>query len=183
MLQAVFKVNPHIVLVLMNGRPLDLSWEDANIPAIVEGWFLGNQAGNALADVIFGNYNPTAKLAVSFPRNVGQIPIFYSHLNSGRPQPPGDTTTKYVSRYLDVDNSPLYPFGFGLSYSKFSYSNISLDKSKMSNEEEIQVQVNVTNSGTVDGYEIVQLYIRDMVASISRPVQELKDFQKVLVKA
>ncbi len=141
----------------------------------------GTEAGNAVADVLFGDYNPSGKLTVSFPRNVGQIPIYYNHKNTGRPYD-GKSLEKYKSRYLDVTNDPLYPFGYGLSYTRCSYSALSLDKTTMRPKDALQVRVTVTNSGDYDGEETVQLYIRDMVAGITQPVKELKAFQKVFLK-
>lgn len=168
-----------IGLVLMNGRPLDLSWEDENIDAIMEAWYLRTMAGHGLADVIAGDYNPSARLTMSFPRTVGQIPIYYNHKNTGRPLPPEDPQMDYKSSYLDVPNSPLYPFGYGLSYTTFDISNLRLDKTAFSTGETITVTADVTNTGSTDGELVVQLYIRDLVASVTRPVKELKGFDKI----
>ncbi|MFI3332844.1 MAG: beta-glucosidase BglX [Rikenellaceae bacterium] len=181
LLKELKKVGKPIVLVLFNGRPLDLSWEDESVDAIVEAWYLGLKSGSAVADVISGSYNPSAKVVMSFPRNVGQIPIYYNHKNTGRPfseQSPAD----YRSSYIDVKNSPLYPFGYGLSYSTFEYSNLSLDKSEFSIGETIKASIEIKNSSEVDGEEVVQLYIQDRVASITRPVKELKGYQKISLK-
>lgn len=178
LLKALVKTGKPIVLVLMNGRPMTLTWEDEHVPAIVDTWFGGTEAGNAVADVLFGNYNPSGKLTVTFPRNVGQIPIYYNHLNTGRPFHPGDSP-KFKSDYLDASNDPLYPFGYGLSYSTFSYSDISLSRKSLNPNSKITATVTVTNTGTVAGKETVQLYIRDMVGSIARPVKELKGFQQI----
>ena len=178
LLKALVKTGKPIVLVLMNGRPMTLTWEDEHVPAIVDTWFGGTEAGNAVADVLFGNYNPSGKLTVTFPRNVGQIPIYYNHLNTGRPFHPGDSP-KFKSDYLDASNDPLYPFGYGLSYSTFSYSDISLSNKSLNPNSKITATVTVTNTGTVAGKETVQLYIRDMVGSIARPVKELKGFQQI----
>jgi beta-glucosidase len=178
LLKALVKTGKPIVLVLMNGRPMTLTWEDAHVPAILDTWFGGTEAGNAVADVLFGNYNPSGKLTVTFPRNVGQIPIYYNHLNTGRPFHPGDSP-KFKSDYLDASNDPLYPFGYGLSYSTFSYSDISLSRKSLNPNSKITATVTVTNTGTVAGKETVQLYIRDMVGSIARPVKELKGFQQI----
>ena len=174
-LQALHKTGKPIILVLMNGRPLLLDWADDNIPGILECWFLGTQAGNAIAEVIFGDYNPSGKLPISFPRSVGQIPIYYNHKNTGRPMSP----EKYTSKYLDIQNTPLYPFGHGLSYTTFSYENLRLSEPKIKRDEKIHVQVDIKNTGEVAGTEIVQLYVRDLVASVTRPVKELKGFQKI----
>jgi beta-glucosidase len=178
LLKALAKTGKPIVLVLMNGRPMTLTWEDEHIPAILDTWFGGTEAGNAVADVLFGNYNPSGKLTVTFPRNVGQIPIYYNHFNTGRPFHPGDSP-KFKSDYLDVSNDPLYPFGYGLSYTTFSYSDISLSNKTLKANGKITASVMVTNTGTVKGKETVQLYLRDMVGSIVRPVKELKGFQQI----
>lgn len=178
LLKALVKTGKPIVLVLMNGRPMTLTWEDENVPAILDTWFGGTEAGNAVADVLFGDYNPSGKITASFPRNVGQIPVYYNHLNTGRPFHPGDSP-KFKSDYLDVSNDPLYPFGYGLSYTTFSYSDITLSNKNLKAGGKITASVNVTNTGTRKGKETVQLYIRDMVGSISRPVKELKGFQQI----
>ncbi len=164
-----------LVVVLMNGRPLTLENIDANACAILETWFPGTTAGDAIADVLFGDYNPSGKLPVSFPRHVGQIPLFYNHKNTGRPK----TEFKFTSKYLDVPNSPLYPFGYGLSYTTFDYSEITLDKNEMSMDGTLRASVTVTNTGNRFGEEVVQLYIRQLVGSITRPVKELKGFRKI----
>src|SRR6185436_3484578 len=148
---------------------LTLNWEAENANAILFTWHAGHEAGNAIAEVLFGNYNPSGKLTTSFPRNVGQIPIYYNYLNSGRPNA-GDEFQKFRSNYLDVENSPLFPFGFGLSYTSFSYGGISLSSPVMNNSGKITATITISNTGNYDGEEVVQLYIRDMVASISRPV-------------
>jgi len=182
LLKALVKTGKPVVLVLMNGRPMTLTWEDEHVPAILDTWFGGTEAGNAVADVLFGDYNPSGKITATFPRNVGQIPIYYNHLNTGRPYHPGDSP-KFKSDYLDVLNSPLYPFGFGLSYTTFSYSNISLDDSILQSGGKITASVNVTNTGTRKGKESVQMYIRQMVGSIARPVKELKGFKQITLDA
>ncbi|MBI2428934.1 MAG: glycoside hydrolase family 3 C-terminal domain-containing protein [Ignavibacteriales bacterium] len=176
LLKALHKTGKPIVLVVMNGRPLTLQWEADNIPAIVEAWHLGVETGNALADVLFGDYNPSGKLPVTFPRSVGQIPIYYNHKSTGRPMVEKD---KYTSRYLDSPNSPLYPFGFGLSYTTFSYSNVKVSSSSIKKDQKINVSVDIGNSGKRSGEEVVQLYIRDDVATVTRPVKELKGFKKI----
>jgi len=182
LLKALVKTGKPVVLVLMNGRPMTLTWEDAHVSAMLDIWFAGTEAGNAVADVLFGNYNPSGKLTASFPRNVGQIPIYYNHLNTGRPYHPGDSP-KFKSDYLDVSNDPLYPFGYGLSYTTFDYSNISLSAKTLKPGAKITASVNVTNSGKIAGKETVQLYIRDMAGSIARPVKELKGFQQIILAA
>ena len=176
LLQEVFKVNKNVVLVLQNGRPLEITWAAENIPAIVEAWLLGSESGNAIADVLFGKYNPSGKLPVSFPRAVGQLPLYYNHKNTGRPSNPTDVT---YSAYTDEENTALYPFGFGLSYTTFEYGDIQLSSEEMTSEGNIEVTVPVTNMGEVAGKEVVQLYIRDLVASTTRPVKELKGFELV----
>jgi beta-glucosidase len=176
LLKALKKTGKPIVLVLMNGRPLTLGWESENIPAIVEAWHLGVEAGNAIADVLFGDVNPSGKLTVSFPKNIGQIPVYYNHKNTGRPYNPKD---KYTSQYLDVSNSPLYPFGFGLSYTTFSYSNVNVSSATIKKDQLITISVDVQNSGNRAGDEVVQLYLRDDYATVTHPVKELKGFKKV----
>jgi beta-glucosidase len=180
LLKALKSEGKPIVLVLMNGRPLTLEWENANCEAILETWFSGTQAGNAIASVLFGEYNPSGKLTMTFPRNVGQIPIYYNAKHTGRPMNPDN---KYSTKYLDVPNSPLYPFGYGLSYSTFNYGDIKLSSGTITTAQPLIATITVTNTGKVDGIETVQLYIRDMVGSITRPVKELKGFQKVNLKA
>lgn len=181
LLRAVYATGKPVVLVLMNGRPLTLEWEDAHVPAIVESWFLGTEAGNSIADVLFGDYNPAGKLTMTFPRSVGQIPIYYNHKNTGRPEDPAN---KYSTKYLDISNEPLYPFGYGLSYTQFTYGPVQLDKTqlKAAATGNVKVSVAVTNSGNYDGEEVVQLYIRDKVASVTRPVKELRNFKKISLK-
>ncbi|HTM98025.1 MAG TPA: glycoside hydrolase family 3 C-terminal domain-containing protein [Pedobacter sp.] len=171
------------MLVLFTGRPLALKWEEANIPAILNVWFPGSEAGNAIADVLFGKVNPSGKLTATFPQNIGQIPLYYAHKNTGRPLAEGKWFTKFRSNYLDVNNDPLYPFGFGLSYTTFNFSDIKLSSATLAKGKTITATVTLTNTGKYDGKEVVQLYLRDMVASITRPVKELKGFQKVSLKA
>jgi len=177
--KAVHAVGKPVVAVLMNGRPLTINWLEENVDAILETWFLGTTAGDAIAEVISGDYNPSGKLPVTFPKNVGQIPIYYSLKNTGRPFKAED---KYTSKYLDVSNEPLYVFGYGLSYTKFNYSPIQLSSSEMAENGTLTVSVDVTNSGKYDGEEVVQLYIKDKVASVSRAVRELKAFEKIMLK-
>ncbi|MEO8854096.1 MAG: beta-glucosidase BglX [Ginsengibacter sp.] len=181
LLMALVKTGKPIVLVLMNGRPMTLTWEDEHVSSILDTWFGGTEAGNAVADVLFGNYNPSGKITASFPRNVGQIPIYYNHLNTGRPYHPGDSP-KFKSDYLDVPNTPLYPFGYGLSYTTFSYSNITLSDKTLKIGGKITASVNITNTGTRKGKETVQMYTRQMVGSIARPVKELKGFQQITLE-
>lgn len=171
------------VVVLINaGRPLVFNYTADNAPAILYTWWLGSEAGNAIADVLFGDYNPSAKLTMTFPRSVGQIPIYYSYLNTGRPAQ-NDQDRHYRSAYLDLSIYPKYEFGYGLSYTTFSYSNLHLSKKIINKDEKIEASVTIANTGKYDGEEIIQLYLRDLVASISRPVKELKDFQKISLKA
>lgn len=177
---AVCKLGKPVVVLLMNGRPLTIPDLDEKATAILETWFLGSEAGNAIADVLYGDYNPSGKLTITFPRSVGQIPIFYSTKNTGRPMNPND---KYTSKYLDIPNTPLYPFGYGLSYTQFKYSGLTLSKSSMNFSDSMQVSVTLTNAGSRDGEEVVQLYTRDWYADVTRPVKELKGFQKVFLKA
>jgi beta-glucosidase len=181
LLKALKKTGKPLVLVLMNGRPLTLSWEDQHADAILETWFAGSQGGNAIADVLFGAYNPAGKLTMTFPRVLGQVPIYYNYKNTGRPAL-GDPNDRYKSSYLDVPNAPLYPFGYGLSYTTFEYGKPELSASTLNMGQPLEVAVTVRNTGNYDGEEVVQLYIRDLVGSNSRPVRELKGFQKVLLK-
>jgi beta-glucosidase len=167
------------VVVLVNaGRPLIFNWTSENVPAILYTWWLGSEAGNAIADVLFGDYNPSGKLPMTFPREEGQIPIYYNHLNTGRPAQ-NEPVTNYASGYTDIKNSPLYSFGHGLSYTTFRYSDFYISNHKMKKNQQIIVTLKVTNSGKVAGEEVVQLYLRDKVASVVRPIMELKDFQKI----
>lgn len=181
LLKALKATGKPLVLVLMNGRPLDLRWESENADAILETWFSGTEGGNAIADVLFGDYNPAGKLAMTFPRSVGQIPIYYNHLNTGRPFD-HEHPNKYTSRYFDSQNGPLYPFGYGLSYTTFSVSDVQLSSRRMHKGDILKARVTVTNTGKRAGETVVQLYLRDLVASISRPVKELKGFRKVLLQ-
>ena len=180
LLKALKKTGKPIILVLINGRPLTLSWEDENIDAILEAWYPGTMGGPAIADILFGNANPSAKITMSFPRNVGQIPVYYNHKTTGRPF---DEKQKYTSKYLDVANTPLYPFGYGLSYTTFNYSDIKLSDTLLKGNKTLTASVILTNTGTRNGKEVAQLYIKDVVGSITRPVKELKGFQNVDLKA
>ncbi len=177
--EAIVKLGKPTVLVLTNGRPLILDWFERHVDAIVETWFLGSQAGHAIADVLFGSYNPSGKLTMSFPAQIGQVPVYYNHFNTGRPVTERNKGQKFFSRYIDGGNEPLYPFGYGLSYSTFEYSDIRLSRSRMTPLETIVASVTVTNTGTVAGEETVQMYIQDLCGSVVRPVKELKGFKKV----
>ena len=179
LMKAVYAANKNVVVVLMNGRPLVIDWMAEHVPAIVEAWHLGSEAGNAIADVLFGDYNPSGKLPVSFPRAVGQLPIYYNHKSTGRPDPTGAV---FWSHYTDKKKTPLFPFGYGLSYTTFKYSPVELSSKEMSMDGKLEVSVNVQNTGKVAGQEVVQLYIRDLVGSVSRPVKELKGFRKISLK-
>ena len=181
LLRELKKTGKPIVVVVMSGRPLTLGFENALANSLLHVWFQGHEAGNAIADVLFGNYNPSGKLTMTFPRNVGQIPIYYNHKRTGRPQGAGPTQ-KFRSNYLDVQNQPLFPFGYGLSYTTFSYGDINLNKTQMNANEKITATITVTNTGNYDGEEVVQLYINDPVASIAQPVKKLKGFQKIFLK-
>ncbi|MGB2502908.1 MAG: beta-glucosidase BglX [Flavobacteriaceae bacterium] len=184
LLEEIFAINQNIVLVLMNGRPLVLNWAEQNLPSIVEAWHLGTQSGNAIAQVLYGEYNPSGKLPMSFPRNVGQMPLYYNHKSTGRPGADGeDQGSVFWSHYIDEENTPLYPFGYGLSYTKFSYSDIELSSSEISEGTSIEASIVLTNTGKVEGKEVVQLYLQDLFASAVRPVRELKGFELVNLKA
>ena len=182
-LKALKNTGKPIGLLVMSGRPLDLSWEDQNMDAIMEAWFLGVQSGNGLADVISGDYNPSGRLVMSFPRSVGQLPIYYNHKNTGRPLSPQRPEEDYKSKYIDSPNSPLYPFGFGLSYTTFTIDNVRLSKPSITMNDKLIVTADVQNTGKRDGESVVQLYVRDLVGSVTRPVKELKGFAKVALKA
>ena len=183
LLQELLKTGKPVVLVLFTGRPLVLTWEEEHVPAILNVWFGGSEAAYAISDVLFGDVNPSGKLTATFPQNVGQIPLFYNHKNTGRPLQEGRWFEKFRSNYLDVSNESLYPFGYGLSYTTFAYSDIHLSSTEMSADGELTATVTVTNTGSRDGAEVVQLYIRDLVGSVTRPVKELKGFEKIFLKA
>ena len=184
LLEKIAAVNPNIVLVLMNGRPLAISWAAEHIPAIVEAWQLGTQSGNAIAQVLYGDYNPSGKLPMSFPRSLGQVPIYYNHKSTGRPGTAGEEPgSVFWSHYTDEENSPLYPFGFGLSYTTFEYSEFNLSATEMTKNTSIEASVVVKNTGKVKGKEVVQLYIQDPYASAIRPVKELKGFKVIELEA
>ncbi len=182
LLKALLKTGKPVVVVLFTGRPLALKWENENIPAILNVWFGGSEAGYAIADVLFGAVNPSGKLSTTFPQNVGQVPLYYNHKNTGRPLENGKWFSKFRSNYLDVSNEPVYPFGYGLSYTNFTYSEIKLSNTSLKGNQTLTAAVTVTNTGKYDGKETVQLYLRDMVGSITRPVKELKGFQQVDIK-
>ncbi|MBG6110157.1 beta-glucosidase [Flavobacterium sp. CG_9.10] len=183
LLQELLKTGKPVVLVLFTGRPLVLVQENETVPAILNTWFAGSEAGSAIADVLFGNENPSGKLTATFPRNVGQVPIYYNQKNTGRPLGNKEGKfEKFRSNYIDERNEPLFPFGFGLSYSTFDYSNLKISSDKMNFNEKVNVIVDVKNTGNYDGKEVVQLYIRDMVGSVTRPIKELKGFQKIMLK-
>ena len=175
-LKKIYKVNKKIILVLMNGRPLDLSWVDENIPAVIEAWHLGTMSGEAISSVIYGDHNPSGKLPVSFPRSLGQVPIYYNYKNTGRPGPGGHV---FWSHYNDEKNDPLYPFGYGLSYTEFKYSNLNVEKI---GDSSLQVNFKVKNIGRLPGKEVAQVYLRDLFSSYTRPVKELKSFKKLAFK-
>ncbi|MCK5226450.1 MAG: glycoside hydrolase family 3 C-terminal domain-containing protein, partial [Planctomycetes bacterium] len=175
LIEEVQKTGKPIVVVLLTGRPLAVSWVDENIPTILLGWHPGTQGGNGIADVIFGDYNPSGKITATFPRNVGQVPIYYNCKNTGRPP----SEVYHTSKYIDSHWTPLYPFGYGLSYTTFHYSNLKVSSDKISMEQSVNISVDVKNTGKRSGEEIVQLYIRDVVGSVTRPVKELKGFEKI----
>ncbi|HEY0897768.1 MAG TPA: beta-glucosidase BglX [Sphingobacteriaceae bacterium] len=183
LLKALLQTGKPVVLVLFTGRPLALKWESENVPAILNTWFGGSEAGDAIADVLFGDVNPSGKLPATFPQNVGQVPIYYNYKNTGRPLTEGKWFEKFRSNYLDVSNDPLYPFGFGLSYTTFQYGDVKLSNSSFKTGGSITASVTVTNSGSRPGKEVVQLYIQDLVGTVTRPVKELKGFQKIALKA
>jgi beta-glucosidase len=182
LLEALVKTGKPVVLVLFTGRPLAINWENANVPAILNVWFPGSEAGYAITDVLFGDVNPSGKLTTSWPQNVGQLPLYYAQKNTGRPLAEGQWFQKFRSNYLDVSNDPLYPFGYGLSYTTFEYGDLKLDKTKLVGEEKLKASITVKNTGKYAGKEVVQLYIRDVVGSVTRPLKELKGFQKIELK-
>ena len=183
LLTALKATGKPVVLVNFSGRPTVMNWENANFPAILNVWFGGSEAGDAICDVLFGDKVPSGRLTVSMPKSVGQIPIYYNHLNTGRRQPDGKPFEKFRSNYIDIDNNPLYPFGYGLSYTTFKYGPLQLDATSMTADGQIKVTVPVTNTGSRDADEVVQLYLHDVVASIARPVKELKDFARISLRA
>jgi beta-glucosidase len=183
LLEALLKTGKPVVLVLFTGRPLAIKWENDHTPAILNVWFGGSEAGHAIADVLFGDVNPSGKLSTTWPQNVGQIPLYYNHKNTGRPLAQGAWFQKFRSNYLDVSNDPVYPFGYGLSYSHFTYGDLKLSSTSLKGTQQLTASITVTNDGAVDGKEVVQLYIHDLVGSITRPVKELKGFQKIALRA
>ncbi len=180
LIKAVQATGKPTVIVLMNGRPLTIGWVTENVPAILETWFAGTEGGHAIADVLFGDANPGGKLPITFPRVVGQIPLYHNHLNTGRPP---DEKNKYTSKYLDAPWTPLFPFGFGLSYTKFKLSNLVLSSTRIALNGKLTVRVDVENVGGRAGDEVVQLYVQDVVASVTRPVKELKGFQRISLQS
>lgn len=182
LLIALKKTGKPIVLVYFAGRSTVMTWEQENFPAILNVWFGGSEAANAICDVVFGDVSPSGKLTTTFPKNVGQIPLYYNHLNTGRPLEAGKWFSKFRSNYLDIDNEPLYPFGYGLSYTTFRYGDLQLSNNSMNKNGKITASVTVTNTGNYDADEVVQMYIRDMVGSVARPVKELKGFERIHLK-
>jgi beta-glucosidase len=179
LLKALLQTGKPVVLLLFAGRPMTLVWEQEHVPAILNLWFGGSETGYAAADVLFGDVNPSGKLPSTFPRHVGQIPLYYNHKNTGRPLPEGAWFQKFRSNYLDIPNDPLYPFGFGLSYTNFEYTTPLVSNASPKGNSKITVSTSVTNTGKLPGKEVVQLYIRDKVGSVTRPVKELKAFRKI----
>lgn len=182
LVQALQATGKPVVVLINAGRPLVFNKIADTAPAILYTWWLGTEAGNAIADVLFGDYNPSAKLPMTFPRDEGQLPIYYNHFNTGRPAP-NETTINYVSAYIDLKNSPKYPFGYGLSYTTFQYSDLKVTKNKITDSEKVEISFNLTNTGKYAGDEVVQLYLRDRVGSVVRPIIELKDFKKIHLNA
>ncbi|MGK9475572.1 glycoside hydrolase family 3 N-terminal domain-containing protein [Melioribacter sp. OK-6-Me] len=180
LIKEIKKTGKPVVAILMNGRPLTINWISENIPAIIESWYLGCEHGSVIADILFGDYVPCGKLTVTFPKGVGQIPLYYNHKNTGRPYNPENP--RFTSYYIDFSLEPLYPFGYGLSYTTFEYSNLKLKTDKVKSDDSVKFSVDVTNTGKYEAKEIVQVYIRDLVASVTRPVKELKDFKKISLK-
>jgi beta-glucosidase len=182
LLDTLSKLRKPLVVVMMSGRPMTISKEVEQSTAFLQAWFSGHEMGSALADVLFGAYNPSGKLTMTFPRNVGQIPIYYNYKRTGRPQAEGQPTQKFRSNYLDVPNSPLFPFGYGLSYTSFSYSPVTLSANSLRPGQTIKASVTISNTGAYEGEEVVQLYVYDPVASVTQPVKKLKGFQKIFLK-
>lgn len=182
LLKALVKTGKPVVLLLFTGRPLILNWESEHIPSILNVWFGGSETGDAVADVLFGKAVPCGKLTTTFPRSVGQLPLFYNHLNTGRPDPDNRVFNRYASNYLDESNEPLYPFGYGLSYTDFVYGDLQLSSETLPKNGNLTASVTVTNKGNHDGYETVQIYLRDIYAEVARPVKELKGFDRIFLK-
>ncbi|MBS1512021.1 MAG: beta-glucosidase BglX [Bacteroidetes bacterium] len=183
LLKALVNTGKPVVLVLFTGRPLAIKWESENVPAILNVWFGGSEAGNAIADVLFGDVNPSGKLTTTWPQNVGQVPLYYAHKSTGRPLPEGKWFEKFRSNYLDVSNDPVYAFGYGLSYTTFTYSDVKLSATKLKGNQTLTASVTVTNTGNKDGKEVVQLYLHQLIGVNTRPVKELKGFEKIALKA
>jgi beta-glucosidase len=181
LIKAMVATGKPVVLLIHAGRPLVFNWAADHVPSVLYAWWLGTEAGNAMADVLFGDYNPSGKLPMTFPRNEGQIPIYYNHFNTGRP-PATDSSNIYVSAYIDLPNSPRYPFGFGLSYTSFSYESVMLSDTLLKGNQELTVKVRVKNTGNYAGKETVQLYLRDRVGKVVRPVKELKKFEQIFLQ-
>lgn len=181
LLKRLLDTGKPVVLVLFTGRPLTIPWEQEHVPAILNAWFGGTETGKAVADVLFGDVNPSGKLPITFPKHVGQVPLYYAHKNTGRPLAKGKWFEKFKTNYIDIDNEPLYPFGFGLSYTQFEYGEMRLSVNSMTQDTCIHVSVDIRNSGQYDGEEVVQLYLRDVFASVTRPVKELKKFEKIFI--
>jgi beta-glucosidase len=182
LIKAIKATGKPVVVLTMSGRPMIFNWTADHADAILQTWWLGSEAGNAMADVLFGDYNPSGKLPMSFPRSEGQIPVYYSYKSTGRPSS-NDYGTGYKSGYIDLQNSPRYAFGYGLSYTQFELSDLKLDKTRIKSNENIRVTCTLKNTGKYDGEEVVQLYLRDEVGSVTRPVKELKGFEKIFLKA
>ena len=182
LLRSLVATGKPVVLLLFTGRPLVLTWEDANVDAILNVWFGGSEAAGAICDVVFGRVSPSGKLTATFPRNVGQVPLYYNHMNTGRPDPDAKVFNRYSSNYIDESNEELYPFGYGLSYATFEYGDVSLDKTTLTAEDSITASVKVTNTGHCRATETVQLYTRDIYASLARPVKELKGFRRITLE-
>lgn len=179
LLERLVATGKPVILVMLSGRPNSIGWADENVPAILHAWYPGTMGGHAVADVLFGDYNPSGKLPVTFPRTVGQVPIHYDMKNTGRPIELGEANAKYVSRYLNTPNTPLYRFGHGLSYTSFRYSPVTLSTASMTAGGSLTASATITNTGKLAGEEVVQFYVRDLVGSVTRPVQELKGFEKI----
>jgi beta-glucosidase len=179
LIQEIKKLGKPTVAVLFNGRPLDLHGVVEHVDAVLEAWYPGTEGGAAIADLLFGDVNPSGRLSMSFPFSVGQVPVYYNHFNTGRPQPTPDNKERYLSHYLDIPNEPLFPFGFGLSYTEFTYSDVKLSGDALTEGDSLTLSVSVTNTGDVAGDEVVQLYIRDLAGEVVRPVKELKAYKKI----
>ena len=182
LLEALKATGKPVVVLNFSGRATVMTWENANFSTLLNVWFGGSEAADAICDVLFGDAVPSGKLSVTMPKSVGQIPLYYNHLNTGRPLDKGAWFTKFRSNYLDIDNEPLYPFGYGLSYTTFRYGTLRLSGNSMDKNGKLTASIDITNTGNCDGSEVVQMYIRDLVGSVSRPVKELKGFERVTLK-